>query len=117
MFKQLTNMFSLLGQAREMGSRMSEITDELKTKRVVGASGGGMVEVEANGVGEVIDVRIDDTVMADKEMLLDLLPAAINQAAAKAKQLHMEAVKSLAPGLDLPGLDEAMSQINGGPKS
>ena len=59
---------------KEMGSKMGELTEELRSKRVTGASGGGMVEVEMNGANEVIDIRIDDVVMADKEMLLDLTP-------------------------------------------
>ena len=110
-------MLSMMGQAREMGSKMGEISEELKGKRAVGSTGGGMVEVEVNGLGEVLEVRIDDAVMSDKEMLLDLLPAAINQASAKAKQLHMESVKSMTDGLNVPGLDDAISQLSGGPKA
>lgn len=116
MFKQLGNLMSMMGQAREIGPKMAEIAEELKGKRVVGSTGGGMVEVEANGHGEVVEIRVDDAVMSDKEMLLDLLPAAINQASAKAKQLHMESMKSLTGGLDLPGLDDALAQFSGGPK-
>lgn len=117
MFKQISNLMGMMGQMKEMGSKMGELTEELRSKRVTGASGGGMVEVEMNGANEVIDIRIDDVVMADKEMLLDLLPSAINQAIVKAKELHMESMKSLAGGMDLPGLDEAMAQITGGTKS
>ena len=70
-----------------------------------------------NGANEVLDIRIDDVVMADKEMLLDLLPSAINQAIVKAKELHLESMKSLTGGMELPGLDEAMAQFSGGPKN
>lgn len=117
MFKQLSNMLSMMGQVREVGARLEEMTEELKSKRAVGSSGGGMVEVEINGAGEVLDVRIDDAVMSDKEMLLDLLPSAINQAINKANQLRAESMKALAPGLDVPGLDEALEKLSGGNKS
>ena len=104
---------SMMGQARQMGSKMSEISEKLKSQRATGTSGAGMVEVVVDGTGEVLSVKIDDTVMSDKEMLLDLLPAAINQASAKAKQLHMESMKSLTEGVDIPGLHDALSQFSG----
>jgi hypothetical protein len=50
----------------------------------------------------------------DREMLEELLPAAINQAQAKAKQLHRAAMQSMTEGLNLPGLDEALAQLSGG---
>ena len=68
-----------------------------------------MVEIEVNGLGEVLRARVDPTLFAsgDREMLEELLPAAINQAQAKAKQLHREAMQSMTEGLNLPGLNEA----------
>lgn len=113
MFKQISNMMSMLGQARQLGPKMQEMAENLKALRATGSSGGGMVEVEVNGVGEVLNVKIDDAVFADKEMLLDLLPAAFNQASAKAKQLHAESMKSLTDGMDVPGLEDALSQLTG----
>ena len=46
-------------------------------------------------------------------MIEDLVPAAVNQAQAKAKELHMEAMKSMTSGFDMPGLNEAISQLTG----
>ena len=51
---------------------------------------------------------------ADREMMEDLLPAAINEAQALAKQLHSNAMRSLTAGMDVPGLDEAISKVVGG---
>ncbi|MEC9094851.1 MAG: YbaB/EbfC family nucleoid-associated protein [Planctomycetota bacterium] len=110
MFKQFSDMFSMMGQFRKMG----EINEKLKEQKTVGSSGGGMVEVEVNGLGEVLEIRIDDSVIADKEMLLDLLPSAINQAAAKAKQLSVE---MMTDGMNIPGLDDAISQMSTGRNS
>ena len=72
-----------------------------------------MVEVEANGLGEVLRIRIEPT-LTDREMIEDMLPSAINQASAKAKELHMEMMQSLTGGMDLPGLNDMISQIGGG---
>ncbi len=77
-----------------------------------------MVDVETNGLGEVLRVKIDPQLVAngDREMIEDLLPAAINQASMKAKQLHAEAMQSMTEGLNVPGLNDALSQITGGGK-
>ena len=100
-------------QAQEMGSKMQQLTAELKTQRVVGNSGAGMVEVEANGLGEVLAVRIEPALIEkqDRELLEDLLPAAFNAAQQKAKQLHSEQMQSLTGGLNIPGLSDALGQI------
>ncbi len=115
MFKGLGNITNLLKQAQEMGGKMQAANTELRGRRVVGAAGGGMVEVEANGLGEVLNVRIDEQLVAqgDREMLEDLLPAAINQALAKAKEMHVEAMKSMTGDMNLPGLDAALAQFTG----
>lgn len=119
MFKglgNLTNLGVLMKQAQEMGDRMQAIQQELKTKRATGSAGGGMVEVEVNGLGEVLAVRIDPALVekGEREMIEDLLPAAVNAAQTKAKQLHAEAMQSLTGGLSLSGLQDAVAQFTGG---
>lgn len=112
----LANLGQMMKQAQEMGSKMQSIQEELKAKKVTGAAGGGMVEVEANGVGEVLAVRIDPTLRekADWEMVEDLLPAAINAASQNAKLLHAEAMQDAAGGMDVPGLGDALAKFTGG---
>ncbi len=109
----LANLGNIMKQAQDMGGKMQQLAEELKTKRVVGNAGGGLVEVEANGVGEVLAVRIDPTLLEkqDRELLEDLLPAAFNSAQQKAKQLHAEQMQELTGGLNLPGLNEALGQM------
>jgi DNA-binding YbaB/EbfC family protein len=113
MLKGLGNIGNIMKQAQEMGSKMQELTTVLKAKRVTGSSGAGMVEVEANGLGEALAVRIDPSLIAkqDRELLEDLLPAAFNAAQVKAKQLHAEQMQSLTGGLDIPGLSDALGQM------
>ncbi len=120
MFKGLGNLKdlgSLLKQAQEMGGKMQAINEELKTKRATGQAGGGLVEVEVNGVAEVLSVRIDPSLIEkqDGEMIEDLLPAAFNAAQSKAKQMYAEAVQSLTGGLPIPGLQDALEQFSGSP--
>lgn len=91
---------------------MKELAGQLRSQRVTGSSGGGMIGVEANGIGEVLKVSIDPQ-LTDREMIEDLLPAAINQALAKAKELHVEMVKSVTGDLNVPGLSEALSEFTG----
>lgn len=106
----LANLGQIMKQAQEIGGKMQGIQAELKEARVTGAAGGGLVEVDANGLGEALAVRIDPSLMEkqDKELIEDLLPAAFNNAAAKAKEKHMEAMREATGGLDLPGLDGLM---------
>ncbi|MCH2113993.1 MAG: YbaB/EbfC family nucleoid-associated protein [Pirellulales bacterium] len=113
----LKGLGNLMKQAQEMGGKMQELSAELKTKRVLGSSGAGMVEVEANGLGEVLAVRIDPTLMEkqDRELLEDLLPAAFNAAQDKAKQIHAQHMQSLTGGLSIPGLSDALGQLGNVP--
>jgi DNA-binding protein YbaB len=76
-----------------------------------------MIEVEANGLGEVLAVRIDPALVEkqDRELIEDLLPAAFNAAQQKAKELHAAEMQQIAGGLSLPGLSEALAQLGGGP--
>jgi nucleoid-associated protein EbfC len=112
----LANMASMIKQAQEMGGKLKQLTEELKLRRAQGSSGGGMVTVETNGLGEVLSCRVDPSLVAggDRELLEDLLPAAINEALAKSRELHAEAMKSLAAGFDAPGLGAMLAQLSGG---
>jgi DNA-binding YbaB/EbfC family protein len=109
----LANLPALIKQAQEMGGKIEQLTAELKTKRVSGAAGGGLVEVEANGLGEVLSVRLDPALVEkqDRELMEDLLPAAINAAQQKAKELHAESMRGLTGGLQCPGLSEALGGL------
>jgi hypothetical protein len=113
LFKKLANLASLMRQAQEVGSKMQAVNDTLRTQRAVGSAGGGLVEVEVNGLGEVLQVNMDRQLLerGEFEMIESLLPAAVNQAVARAKDLHAQAVQSALGDMELPGLDEALSQI------
>ena len=59
MFKGLTGLGSLLKQAQEISGRMKGLNEQLRARRATGSAGGGMVEVEVNGLLEVLGCHID----------------------------------------------------------
>lgn len=111
MFKGLGNLTSMLKQVQQMGSKLQSVQEELKKQRAVGRAGADLVEVEVNGLGQVLRVTLDPGLVqrGDREMLEDLIPAAINQALAKAKELHRDALKELTGGMSLPPFDELIA--------
>jgi DNA-binding YbaB/EbfC family protein len=115
-FKELAGLGSLMKQAREIGGRMQGLNEELRNKRATGSAGGGMVEVEVNGLMEVLDCRIEQSLVdqRDRELLEDLVTTAMNQAVAKSRELHAEAMKEMTGGLEIPGLNEALGKMMGG---
>lgn len=118
MFKglgNLANIGAMMKQAQELGGKMQALQDELRKKRTTGIAGGGLIEVDVNGLAEVLAVRIDPSLVqrGDREMIEDLLPAACNDAQRKARELHAEALRSLTNGADMPGIQESLSQIVG----
>ena len=114
MLKGLGNLASMLRQAQQFSGKMESINARLKGERVAASTGGGMIEVQANGLGEIVGVRIDPALVerGEREMIEDLLPAAINQAVEKARHLHMDAMRSLTEGFDVPGLADLVSRMS-----
>lgn len=119
MFKGFTNLASLMRNAQQLGGKAQEIRAQLEQQRVTGSSAAGMIEVEANGLGEILRLRIDPQLLegGDRDMIESLTPAAINQAVEKAKQLHAQALQSALGDMQLPGLDKALAQFMGSSES
>jgi len=116
MFKGISNLAALLKQAQHISSHMDQLTEAMKNRRVTGTSGGGMVEIEVNGLMEVLRCRIDPQLLAqgDRELLEDLVTAAVNQAISKGKQMHAETMKELTGGIPLPSsLQDALEKFTG----
>lgn len=98
----------LMKQAQQMQTQMQEqmqkAQEELVKKEVTGESGAGMVKVIMNGRHDVRRVEIDPGLLSeDKEMLEDLLAAAVNDAVRKVEDSNREALSGLTGGLDLSG--------------
>jgi DNA-binding YbaB/EbfC family protein len=99
-------MGDLLKQAQEMQSRMAKIQEELANKTVQGSAGGGMVQVTINGQFNLTAMQIEPAVInpSEKEMLEDLILAAVNDGMRKARDLVSTEMSKLTGGLKIPGL-------------
>jgi len=100
----MKNIQNLMKQAQEMQTRMQEMQTKLEGEKVDGTSGGGMVKAVVTGKGIVISVKIDPSLIVpdDKEMLEDLVVAAINDAKVKAQHLMDQQMSQLTGGMGLP---------------
>jgi DNA-binding YbaB/EbfC family protein len=94
---------NLMKQAQEMQANMQKAQEELARMEITGQSGGGLVTVIMTGKHEVRRVSIDNSLLGDdKDMLEDLVAAAINDAAHKVEAATQERLAGLAGGLNLP---------------
>lgn len=116
MFEMFKNLGALPNLMRNMGRMQEEaakMQQRLAALQVEGDAGAGMVKARANGKFELTGLTISEEAMKlqDREMLEDLIRAAVNQAIAKARDAVAEetgklgAALGLPPGLKLPGLD------------
>ena len=96
------NIGQMMKQAQMMQENMRRMQEQLGTIEVEGSSGSGMVKVAITCKHEVRRVSIDPSLTADREMLEDLLVAAINDAARKVDATVAEKMGSLTAGMGLP---------------
>jgi len=106
MAQGIGGMGNLLKQAQEMQSRMAKIQEELAQKTVQGSAGGGMIQVTVNGQLALTAIKIDPTVInsEEKDMLEDLVLAAVNDGMRKARDLASAEMSKLTGGIKIPGL-------------
>ena len=93
---------SLMKQAQQMQENMKKMQDQLASVEVEGQSGAGMVKVQMTCKYDVRRVSIDASVMDDREMLEDLVAAALNDAVRKVEAATQEKMSSVTAGLNLP---------------
>ena len=94
---------NLMKQAQEMQANMQKAQEEIANLEVTGESGGGLVKVTMTGRHEARRVMIDDSLVGDdKDMLEDLVAAAINDATHKVETVTQERMSGLTTGLNLP---------------
>lgn len=93
----------LMQQAQKMQAKMAEAQQELANMEVTGQSGGGLVQITLTGKYQSRRVQIDPSLLEDdKDMLEDLVSAAINDAVQRVEQQTQEKMSSMAAGLPLP---------------
>src|SRR5690554_100582 len=96
-------MAGLMKQAQQMQEKMQKMQEELANAEVTGQSGAGLVSVVMTGRHDVRRVNIDDSLLSeDKEVLEDLIAAAVNDAVRKIEVQNREQMQKMTAGMNLP---------------
>ena len=100
-------MQGMLKQVQKMQAEMQKVQSELGNKTVSEEAGGGMIKATANGNREIISVEIDPQVINsdEKEILEDLVVAAVNKALESAAKLAEEEMGKVTKGMIPPGMN------------
>jgi DNA-binding YbaB/EbfC family protein len=92
------NPFDILKNAQKIQEQMGEFQEKLGAIIITGSSGGGMAEIDMNGKMEVLAVRIAAEVTGDRDMLQDLIRAALNSAMEKIREEVNREMGMVIPG-------------------
>ena len=97
---------NLFKQAQEIQARLAQVQEDLGRKTVDASSGGGMVQVTVNGHLVLSAIKVDSSVVnpAEKEMLEDLILAAVNEGLRRARDMVSEEMSKVTGGFKIPGL-------------
>ncbi|MBR9829913.1 MAG: YbaB/EbfC family nucleoid-associated protein [Oceanospirillales bacterium] len=96
-------MGNLMKQAQKMQEDMQKAQEEVQRAEVSGESGAGLVRITMNGRHDVKAVQIDESLMEeDKEILEDLIAAAVNDAVRKVEQTTQERMSKVTSGMGMP---------------
>lgn len=110
MFKELGNMAKLLGQLPKIKEEAEKLQQRLAQITAEGDAGAGTVKVKVNGRMEVLSLQLGPDALNDRELLEDLIVAAVNQAIGRVRQTAAEETAKMAttlglpPGMNIPGL-------------
>ncbi|MBY5971333.1 YbaB/EbfC family nucleoid-associated protein [Ferrimonas balearica] len=98
------DMAKMMKTAKEMQTKMQQLQDDLETMTVTGESGAGLVKATATAKGELKALDIDPSIFDpnEKEVVEDLILAAIKDAQARAAEKHQEEMGKITEGLGLP---------------
>jgi len=103
------DMMKMMGKMKEVQAKIKEAQDNLVNIKTTAESGGGMVKATVNGKKELLTLEIDNDLVKpdDKEMLQDLIVAAVNKATQEAEVLAKEEMKKSTDGMlpNIPGMD------------
>jgi DNA-binding YbaB/EbfC family protein len=115
--KNIKNLMGMLGQADEIKAKMEQFKEELAKKTVEAESGAGAVRVVVNGRFEVVNLELDQAMIAslagpaegseaDKAMVEELITSAINAGMEKAREMAEQEMMQMTSGMNLPGMDK-----------
>ncbi|MBY8827107.1 YbaB/EbfC family nucleoid-associated protein [Hephaestia mangrovi] len=100
----MNNIEDIMAMAQNVQNELAKAQEDLDKIEVEGAAGGGLVKVKASAKGRIIGVEIDESLLqvSEKQMLEDLVAAALNDARAKADAASNEQMAKFSSGLPLP---------------
>ena len=96
------NLAGLMQQAQKMQQEMQKAQEELASLEVTGEAGGGLVKVTMTGKHAVRRVEIDSSLLDDKEMLEDIITAAVNDAVNRIASTTQDRMSDMTAGIPLP---------------
>ena len=96
------NLAGLMQQAQKMQQEMQKAQEELANLEVTGEAGGGMVKVTMTGKHAVRRVEIDPSLLDDREMLEDIVTAAVNDAVNRIASSAQDRMSDMTAGINLP---------------
>jgi DNA-binding YbaB/EbfC family protein len=97
------NLGNLMKEAQKMQQKMQEAQQQLTELSVMGEAGGGMVRIKMNGRHDVLEVKINPSLLEEEiSMLEDLFAAAVNNAVQKIEKVSKEKISQLTAGLNIP---------------
>ncbi len=96
----------IVAQAQQLQSKMAQVQQALAARRIEGSAGGGMVTAVVTGSMRVLEIHIEPSMLEspDRDMLQDLIAAAVNAALTNAQTVAQEEMQKLTGGLGIPGL-------------
>ncbi|KQN93674.1 nucleoid-associated protein [Sphingomonas sp. Leaf231] len=100
----MKDLNDILAMAQNVQNELQKAQDSLDTIEVEGVAGGGLVKIKASAKGRIIGVALDDSLIvpSEKQMLEDLIAAAINDARTKADAVSSTEMSKMTSGLPLP---------------
>lgn len=105
----MLNPMELMGKLKEMQAEMENARNRLDELTITSESGGGMVKVTANGNRKILKIEVDPEIIdpADKEIMEDLIAAAVNKALEEAEVTAREEISKVSSGFmpNIPGMD------------
>jgi len=106
MVKGLGGMGNLFKQAQEIQARLAQVQEDLARRTVEASAGGGMVRVVVNGQLVFSSIKVDPAVInpEERDMLEDLILAAVNEGLRQAREMVSEEMSKITGGIKIPGL-------------
>ncbi|MCE3235211.1 MAG: hypothetical protein K0Q50_1391 [Vampirovibrio sp.] len=98
------NIQQMMKQAQKMQDQMKDIQEEMERSEFTGTAGGGAVTVTCNGKYEFTSVKISPEALGDKDMLEDLMLAALKDVSNKVTETMEQKMSKITAGLNIPGL-------------